>query len=195
MNKLLADPWITAPVGVVMYLAATVLFWQNPDLPRLSAKLAAVVHGAGPSWDFKNPEADLLVSELKMEKKALDLRQQQLDDLAARLQAERAELGQVTQTVRQLQSEFDKSVIRVKEEETGNLKKLAKVYADMSPETAADVLSQLDNEAIVKILLYVKEEQTAAILEALAKKGQSNSRRTAEISEQLRLSAHNTPTK
>jgi flagellar motility protein MotE (MotC chaperone) len=130
-----------------------------------------------------------------MEKKALDLRQQQLDDLAARLQAERAELGQVTQTVRQLQSEFDKSVIRVKEEETGNLKKLAKVYADMSPETAADVLSQLDNEAIVKILLYVKEEQTAAILEALAKKGQSNSRRTAEISEQLRLSAHNTPTK
>ena len=97
--------------------------------------------------------------------------------------------------MRQLQSNFDSAVLRVNEDETGNLKRLAKVYAAMDPETAASVLSELDNRAIVKILLYVKDSETASILGALAKKGEAEARRTAEISEQLRLSAHNTPTK
>ncbi len=193
MSRLLACSWLSAPLGAVIYLAATVLFWQKPPLPiRKSADAAPALE---PSWNFKNPEAEQLISELKIEKKSVQQREQQLDDLATRLQAERSELGQVIQSVRQLQSNFDNAVLRVGEEETGNLKRLAKVYAAMDPETAASVLSQLDNRAIVKILLYVKENETASILGALAKKGAPEARRTAEISEQLRLSAHNTPTK
>jgi flagellar motility protein MotE (MotC chaperone) len=83
----------------------------------------------------------------------------------------------------------------VSDEETVNLKRLAKVYAAMEPSTAANVLTKLDNRAIVKILLYLKDNETAAILEALAKKGEPEARRTAEISEQVRLSSHNTATK
>jgi flagellar motility protein MotE (MotC chaperone) len=101
----------------------------------------------------------------------------------------------VIQSVRQLQGDFDKAVLRVKEEETGNLKKLAKVYAAMTPETVASVLEQLDNEAIVKIMLFLKDGDTAAILEAMAKKGDVEARRTAQISEQIRLSAHSPTTK
>ena len=132
---------------------------------------------------------------MKIERKSVEQRGQQLDELAARLQNERVELAQVTQTVHQLQVDFDKSVLRVKDEEVGNLKKLAKVYAGMTPETAAAVLSEMDNESIVRILLYLKETETAAILEALAKKGEPEARRTAEISEQVRLSTHSSTTK
>jgi flagellar motility protein MotE (MotC chaperone) len=194
MTKLLEHSWISAPVGVVIFLAYTVLFWETPNAP-LPEKLGNVLHRTGPSWNFNNPEADQLIAELKTEKKSLEKREQQLDELAARLKAERAELGQVTQSVRQLQGEFDKSVLRVKDEEVVNLKKLAKVYAGMSPETAASVLSEMDNEAIVRILLFLKENETAAILEALAKKGQAEARRTATLSEQVRLSTHSNTTK
>ena len=153
------------------------------------------MQAVGPSWDFNNPEADQLIGELKIEKKAVDERQQQLDDLATRLNTERAELGQVIQSVRQLQSEFDKAVLRVKDEETGNLKKLAKVYAAMSPDVAASILEQLDNQAIVKIMIFLKDGESAAILESMAKKGDEAARRTAQISEQIRLSSHSTTTK
>jgi flagellar motility protein MotE (MotC chaperone) len=194
MIKLLANGWISAPLGAVVYLVATVLFWQKP-IPPSREILADVVHSLEPSWDFNNPEADLLITELKLEKKALQERQQQLNDLATRLNTERAEVGQVIQSVRKLQSEFDKAVLRVKDDEKGNLKKLAKLYGSMSPEIAASILEQLDNEAIVKIMLYLKDEETAAILEAIAKKSDSEARRTAQISEQIRLSSHTTPTK
>jgi flagellar motility protein MotE (MotC chaperone) len=194
MTKLLANQWISAPIGAVIYLIATVLFWQKPVLP-IRQKLAALVQAVGPSWDFNNPEADQLIAELKIEKKSVEEREQQLDDLATRLNTERAELGQVIQSVRQLQGEFDKAVLHVKDDEVGNLKKLAKVYAAMSPDVAATILEQLDNEAIVKIMIYLKDGESAAILEAMAKKGDPAARRTAQISEQIRLSTHSTTTK
>jgi flagellar motility protein MotE (MotC chaperone) len=194
MTKWLAYSWISAPVGAATYLFATVLFWQRPALPPRQT-IAAVIRPVGPSWDFINPEIDQMIAELKAEKKSVQTRQQQLDDLDRRLNTERAELGQVIQSVRQLQSDFDKAVLRVQDEETGNLKKLAKVYAAMSPETAATVLEQLDNQAIVKIMLFLKDADTAAILEAMAKKNNAEARRAAQISEQIRLSAHTTTTK
>ena len=194
MIKLLAHPWLSAPAGVFIYLLSTVLFWQTPKPPPRAA-LKNAYHFSGPSWNFSNPEADQLIAELKIERKSVEQRGQQLDELAARLQNERVELAQVTQTVHQLQVDFDKSVLSVKDEEVGNLKKLAKVYAGMTPETAAAVLSEMDNESIVRILLYLKETETAAILEALAKKGEPEARRTAEISEQVRLSTHSSTTK
>ena len=148
MIKLFAQGWISAPLGAIVYLIATMLFWQKP-IPPSREILADVVHAMEPSWDFNNPEADLLITELKLEKKALQDRQQQLNDLATRLNTERGEVGQVIQSVRKLQTEFDKAVLRVKDDEKDNLKKLAKLYGTMSPDIAANVLEQLDNEAIV----------------------------------------------
>jgi flagellar motility protein MotE (MotC chaperone) len=195
MIRLLSNPWISAPVGAVLYFLATVLFWQKPVAAPVRHKFEALVQAIGPSWDFNNPEADQLIAELRIEKKSVEQREQQLDDLATRLTTERAELAQVIQTVRQLQGDFDKAVLRVKDDETANLKKLAKVYAAMTPDSAATVMEQLDNEAIVKIMLFLKDAETAAILEEMAKKGGDAARRTAQISEQIRLSSHSTTTK
>ncbi len=195
MIKLLTSPWMSMPIGALLYLVSTLLFWKTPAR-------AAPDHGAakatvnGPSWEFTNPEADQLIAELKAEKGALAARKQQLDELAAHLDAERQELAAATQSIRQLQNEFDQSVLRIQEEEVPNLKKLAKVYADMSPDSAAVVLGHLDDVVIVKIMFFMKESDTAAILEILAKKSPTDAKRAAAISEHVRLAiARKTPPK
>src|ERR1700678_2099295 len=126
MNKLLSSTWISAPLGVLIYLATTVAFWEQPKMPPRSV-IDRPIKPIGPSWEFSNPEADQLIAELRSEKKSLDLREQQLDELPTRLQSERGELGQVTQSVRQLEADFDNSVLQIKGDEAINLKKLAKV--------------------------------------------------------------------
>ena len=83
--------------------------------------------------------------------------------MTLRLQAERSELNLVTQSVRQLQLDFDQNVLRISEEETANLKKLAKVYADMGPANAARVLEEMDDSSIIKIMVFMKDVETAAI--------------------------------
>jgi len=189
MMKFLTSPIATALVSIVVYLGATVAFWKTPSLPPPTA-----VNGDDsgpkkivPSWDFINPEADQLVVELRTEKKALDKREQDLKDLSARVESERAELKMVTQTVRQLQSDFDQNVLRITEEETANLKKLAKVYSDMDPASAAKILQDMDDPSIVKIMTFMKDSETAAIWEAFAKQGETQAKRAALLSDRLRL--------
>ena len=139
MTKLLTSPWTSAPLGAVLFLASMLLFWKTPHPPAQDRDhAAAAVHG--PSWDFTNPELDQLIRELRSERGALTLRQQQLDELASRLNAERQELAAATLAVRKLQDDFDKAVVRVQEAEVPNLKKDAKIYAGMTPETAASVI-------------------------------------------------------
>jgi len=187
MIKLLTSPWTCAPLGTVLFLASMLLFWKTPHPSALDRDhTGAAVHG--PSWDFNNPELDQLITELRSEKGALALRKQQLDELASRLNTERQELAAATLAVRKLQDDFDKAVVRVQEAEVPNLKKDAKIYAGMAPETAASIMSQLDDSVMVKIMLYMKESETAAILEILAKKGPVEAKRAAAISDHVRLS-------
>ena len=96
----------------------------------------------------------------------------------------------VTQSVRQLQTDFDQNVLRISEEETANLKKLAKVYADMEPASAANILQEMDDASIIKIMVFMKDVETAAIWEAMAKKGQPQAKRAALLSDRLRLAAY-----
>jgi flagellar motility protein MotE (MotC chaperone) len=188
MIKLLQSSWMVSAIGAVLYGFTTFLCWHNPRPPKGGSVAPAKQAETGPSWEFKNPELEQLIADLKKEKGALNQREQQLNDLAARLQAERQEINQVTQTVRELQLDLDRTVLRVQEEETANLKKLAKTYAAMAPENAAAVLQQLEDPAVVKILVFMKEEEAAAVLESLAKRGEAEAKRVASLSERLRLS-------
>jgi flagellar motility protein MotE (MotC chaperone) len=191
VTKLLTSTWMTVFIGALVYLLATVAFWTTPlppVNPELRERAAARAVQTGPSWNFQNPEADQLMQELKAEKKVLQQKEQQLNDLAVRLDAERAEVNQATQSVRQLQIDFDKNVLRVKDDEAVNLKKLAKVYAAMSGEGAAGILAEMDDNAVARIMAFMREGETAVILEAMAKKPGIDPKRVALISDRLRLS-------
>ncbi len=196
MAKLLQSPWTVSVLALLLYAGSTFYFWQTPSLPvparpaafdplNPTATAPRVEHG--PSWEFSNPEVDLLVRELRQERAALAARAKQLDDLAARLQAEQAELQQATQAVFRLQQDFDRSVIRLQENETVNLKRLARVYGSMEPDGATAILKQLDEATIVKVMSFMKDDKIANLLTSLARAGDAEAKRVAVISERLRL--------
>lgn len=182
-------------LGTISYLAVTAfLIMGSKDLQKPSKPEAVQAHSnRGASWDFFNPDVDRLINELQLEKKSLAAREQQLNELAVRLQAERAELNQVTQAVHQLQREFDRNVVRVKEEEEANLKRLAKVYATMTPEGAGRILKQFQDDDIVKLLVFMKDGDSALLLEGLAKGSEADAKRAARISERLRTAISSEP--
>ncbi len=185
--------WAVALLGALVFLATLILLWPS-NLGATGQAGAAGAGGAEKSlWHFENAEIDQLIDAMKKEKASLAAREQQLNDLALRLQSERAELDKVMQSVRRMQQDFDEDVVRVQEEEVTNLKKLAKVYAAMEADGAAAILKELDDAAVVKIFVYMKENETAALLEVMAKEGEAAAKRAAAISERLRLSISKTP--
>ncbi|MBL9128879.1 MAG: hypothetical protein JNL97_14600 [Verrucomicrobiales bacterium] len=196
MVKLLQSPLAAAILAMLLYAGSTFFFWRAPDLPKpkvvvaedgtiIPPKPPVVDHG--PSWDFSNPEVEQLVRELRQERAAVAARSKQLDDLAARLKAEQLELLNATQAVYQLQRDFDLAVVRLKEDENANLKRLARVYSSMEPEGATAILKQLDESTVVKVLSFMKDEQVATLLGSLARAGDADAKRVATISERLRL--------
>jgi flagellar motility protein MotE (MotC chaperone) len=197
MIKVLTAPWMSAVLGVVLYLGTTAAVWKMPKLrsaqqAQTSAQAEAQLNG--PSWNFTNPEADQLLAELQAEKEAVAKKDQDLNDLRARLQAEQSELNVVTQSVQQLEMAFDQNVLRISAEETANLKKLAKVYADMDPANAAKILEEMDDVSIIKIMTFMKDTETAAIWEAMAKEGETSAKRAALLSDRLRLTSYRSTT-
>ena len=92
-----------------------------------------------------------------------------------------------------MQKEFDRNVVRVQEEEVLNLKKLAKVYATMSPAAVTTIFKEMEDDKIVKILAFLKESEAAPILEHLAKMGETEAKRAAALTERFRLSISRNP--
>lgn len=193
MIRFLQTKWTALAAGAVAYALTTWLCLQpQKQFSRAAQALRATLAAAsselpGPSWTFQNPELSQLMTELKDERDALAARAKQLNDLEARLNAERQEICTVTQTVYRLRGEFDGLVTRVTDEEAFNLKKLARVYATMSPEGASRILKEMDDEQVVKILALMKEGESAPILESLGQGARDEAKRAALISNRLRL--------
>jgi flagellar motility protein MotE (MotC chaperone) len=196
MLKKLQSPWVAILVGAISYMLTTVLCWKVPHNTQASGEGGGTHRlESGPSWEFRNPEIDQLVAELKKEREMNSLRRMELDELATHLAAERGEIEQLMAKVEAKQREFDANVVKLKEEETANLKKLAKVYAAMTPDGASSILKALDDEQIVRIFVFMKEAESAPILECLAKGGENEAKRAAKVSERIRLSMTRDATK
>ena len=186
MIRFLQSKWLAALIGMAAYAGTTFVCWQHVDfLPAHSPDPAIGAMQA--SWNFRDPNLEQLLLDVQKQKQELAARDQGLTELAARLKVERQELSQVTQTMDQVRKQFDRDIVRIKAEEAANLKKLAKVYATMTPDNAAAVLKELDEVQLVRILVFMKENETAPILEAMAKRTSADAKRVAQLSERLRL--------
>jgi len=193
MIKLLQSSWIAILVGSALYFGVTGYLLLPLKVQAVPAPASEPKNTSGASWDFFNPEVDRLIGELAKEKKAVATRDEQLNELSTRLEAERTELNIILQSMHRMQKEFDRNVARVKEEESPNLKKLAKVYANMSPEGAATIIKQMEDDQIVKFMVFMKEGETAPLLESFAKLGETEAKRAAAISERLRTAIFRSP--
>ena len=133
MKKILTANWFVAVVGALAYLGTTAACFTAAKFvaPDGTEGMGESKMPVTESWNFLNPEIDKMVEELKRERESLALREQQLRELEGRLVNERQELGAVTQIVARLQHELEQSIVRVKQDEVPNLKKLAKIHASM----------------------------------------------------------------
>jgi flagellar motility protein MotE (MotC chaperone) len=156
-----------------------------------SSRYAANTEGT--SWAFFNPEMEQLMTELRSERDALAAKEKQLNELSSRLRTERAELDDALKAIKKLQQQVDRDIYRIKEDEAANLKKLSKMYASMEPAGAAKILRELDDIIVVKILGLMKEAETGLILESMSRLGETETRRAASISENLRAATVNKP--
>jgi flagellar motility protein MotE (MotC chaperone) len=186
MSRILKSSWFVALFGCLLYLGTTIIV-LNP------AKFAGVQFAKpdysaedDPSWKFRNPEFDQWVAQIKNEKENLDLREQHLDELQTRLNAELQEITTVTQTVSQLQSNFDHDVIRFKVQEVDNVKHQAKLMSAMSPEGAVAMLDQMPDDEALRILFTMKNDEASLILDSWSKAGKTEAKRAAQIMEKLR---------
>ncbi len=203
--KLIKSPWVASIIGMILYLLITAVTMKAAVKKNAStsvetseephAEEADSGHGTMPAWTANSTDVDQMIKELRLEKETLKIRAKQLQDLEARLQSDRQEMNQMTQAVGRMQKEFEAAITKVGEEETANLKRLAKTYSLMTPESAAQVFKQLEETSLVKVLMFMKDSQVSAILDRLAKEGESEAKRVASISERLRLSINpnNTP--
>jgi len=138
------------------------------------------------SWKFRNPEMDQWIEEIKREKEALNVREQQLKDLETRLNAERQEISVVTQAVSKMQTDFDKNVVRLNSQDASNLKRQAKLLSSMSPEGAAATLSEMNDDDVVRILFTMKADEASLALDSMSKLGKEQAKRAATIVERMR---------
>lgn len=199
--KFLTSSWMVILLGALTYLGTTAVLVikakdqivpkpvVTTDVDDDGPKPVAVTRG--PSWEFVNPDLDEMVAELKQQKQDMEAERKTLLELSQRIQTERQELIQITQQVHRIQKEIDLSIIRVRDDEGVNLKRLAKTYSGMTPEGAATVMKGLDDVSLVKVLLYMKETEAAPILEGIGRKGEADAKRMALISERLRLAQMN----
>lgn len=185
MIRVLHSGWFVAFLGGFLYLATTV-FVLSPS-KFVGAQFLKPDYSAedDPSWRFRNPEFNEWVSQIQNEKDRLDQREQQLNEWQTRLNMELQEVSTVTQTVAQLQSDFDKNVLRFKAQETDNVKHQAKLIAAMSPEGAIDMMNQMSDDDVVRILFMMKPDTASSILDTLSKMGNDQAKRAALLTERL----------
>jgi len=196
--KFLQSSWVVSLVGCITYLATTAAVLSSAkfeaDVPGTDAESQLLSPGDDPSWKFRNPEFEQWVADLRREKAAVETEKMQLKEWETRLQAERQEFSTVTQRVAQLQTDFEKNIVRLKDQEAKNLKRQAKTVADMSPETAATLLDQMSDDDVVRLFSVMKSDQVTLLLETMSKRSGAQSRRAAVLVERMRHLVPETPT-
>ncbi|MRR10867.1 hypothetical protein EG831_12525, partial [bacterium] len=104
-------------VGMLLFTATLMGLWL-PVLNPLAARARSAPIAASTSGVFDSAEMELLTQELRKQKETLNAREKDLQQLAERLQSERNELYALTQAVARAQSDFDRRLVRIREQET-----------------------------------------------------------------------------
>ncbi len=185
MIRIFQSPWFVAGFGCLLYLGTTVVILSPSKFAAYKKTDPDYSADNDPSWKFRNPEFDQWVAQIKNEKEMLDAREENLNELQTRLNVEMQEVSTVTQTVSQLQSNFDQNVIHFKAQEVDNIKHQVKLMSAMSPEGVIAMMNEMPDDVAVKILFTMKNDVASAILDTMSKAGKTQAKRAAALTEQL----------
>jgi flagellar motility protein MotE (MotC chaperone) len=187
MLRILQNPATVLAVAGLMFFGTVFIVLRSLPLGQIvTAAKPPPMEDDDPSWKFHNPDIDQWVSQIKDERDALAVREQELKDWEARLTAESREIAAVTQAVTRTQAEFDKRVLSFTDQQKDNIKKQIKVIADMSPEGAATMLNEMPDDETAQLLYSLKADISGAILDAMSKLGGASTKRAAALTERIK---------
>ncbi len=186
MNRILQSPGTLLLLGGSLFFATMFAVLsathfgpvKSPDKISLSA-------ADDPSWKFHNPEMDQWITQIKEERDALAVREQQLKEWEAQLNAQGKELSTVTRTVSNVQADFDKRIVLFTAQEKENAKKQVKIVAGMSADGAATMLFEMPDNEVTKLLVSMKNDVAAGILDAMSKQGDAQAKRAAMLAQKM----------
>ncbi len=198
--QMLSKPLVIALIALVLMLGtqfvALKMYWK--DLFPEPHKTALVVKSEEPKpfeWGFASEYITQLERELHERIMMLDAREEELNAYEARLGTDRAEIEDIKAQVELMREHLLEGVVKLEMDEVDNLKRLAKIYATLTPDATVNIFRDLDDATVVKILFFMKSDTVGAVLQemATANGGVADQvRRAAKISDMLRLFTDNT---
>lgn len=187
MTRILQSPITVGVVACLMFFLTMFALLRVLPLGTVSAAgQPPLLADDDPSWRFHNPDIDQWVSQIKNERDAQAVREQQLKDWEARLAAESKEIATVTEAVTRTQQEFDKRVLLFTEQQKDNVKKQLKVIADMSPDGAAAMMNEMPDDDVARLLYALKADVSGGILDAMSKAGGTSAKRAAALTQRIK---------
>lgn len=198
--QMLSKPLVIALIALVLMVGtqfvALKMYWSElfPE-PEASAVVVKREEPKPFEWGFASEYITQLERELHERIMMLDAREEELNAYEARLGADRAEIEEIKTQVERMREHLLEGVVKLETDEVENLKRLAKVYATLTPDATVNIFRDLDDSTVVKILFFMKSDTVGAVLQEMATANggiAEQVRRAAKISDMLRLFTDNT---
>ncbi|MDQ8182344.1 hypothetical protein [Pelagicoccus sp. SDUM812005] len=192
---MLSKPLVIALLALVLMVGtqfvALKMYWTElfPE-PQATALVVKREEPKPFEWGFASEYISQLERELHKRIMMLDAREEELNAYEARLGSDRAEIEEIKKEVELMRENLLEGVVRLEADEVENLKRLAKVYATLTPDATVNIFRDLDDATVVKILFFMKSDTVGAVLQEMATANggiAEQVRRAAKISDMLRL--------
>ena len=187
MKKLLSSKATMVILGGLLYIGVT-MFYIYDSIEEFTpvkkgdatkAEITPVLKG--PSWDYKNPELDALVRELESRKEKIEKKEEELRLWELQINKDLGNLTSITNRLKNLQIEFERSASTLTENEEENIKRLLDLFKTLEPEQIGTILEPMADEKIAKIFRLLKPANVGPVVELWLSKGGENEKRIHDI--------------
>lgn len=187
MKDLLSSKVTMVILGGLLYIGVTMLcLYNSRESFKPAQKTEATAPGITPvlegaSWDYKNPELDALIRELKDRKNKIKEKEEDLAAWELRLEKEMESVSSITNRMELLQRQFEKSSTTLTENEEENIKRLLDLFKTLEPEQIGTILEPMADDKIAKIFRLLKPTEVGPVVELWLSKGGENEKRIHDI--------------
>ena len=196
ISKLQSPPVVAILAIFSSVMVGVFAFWKSAaPLVELAMTSAALAVKAPPAelkergWDFWTIEIENLSTELKGERDRLRKQNDLLDQRAAQLAGEAAELAKIRNEIEAMRRSISEKVIEVSADEAKNIRTLAQTYANLTPRAAVSIIREMDDATVVKILSLMKAEAVSTFFKEMSRTAGPDgtmAKRVAILSEKIR---------
>ncbi|MBT5477444.1 MAG: hypothetical protein HOK45_00105 [Verrucomicrobia bacterium] len=187
MKDLLSSKATMVILGGLLYIGVTMFYIYNsieeftPVQKGDATEVEITPVLEGPSWDYKNPELDALVRELESRKEKIEKKEEELRLWELQINKDLGNLTSITNRLKNLQIEFERSASTLTENEEANIKRLLDLFKTLEPEQIGTILEPMADEKIAKIFRLLKPANVGPVVELWLSKGGENEKRIHDI--------------